>query len=287
MEKNKSIEKLLLNKKVSIVAHDSGGAQMLSSFTKIYKGKYFYTATGPALKIFKNQIFNFKNYPVIENINNSDFVITGTGLGSNLEFEAIKYCKKIKKKVYSYLDHWVNYKKRFIRKKKLILPDQIWVGDIDAKNIAIKEFKNISIILIPNPYWIESVNIYKKIKNKKKIKNILFVSSNIDRLKNKRINDLFIFKKFFNYIKNKDFNKIIIRKHPSEINNGFRSKIFYGKNIKFDISQNLTHSFKSCGEIYGHNSMALVIGKLCGLNTYHIDANNRLTIPKKFIDQVI
>ena len=286
MEKNKSIEKLLLGKKVSVISYDSGGAEVLSSFTKHYKAKYSFTVGGPAQKIFENKINNFKNLPLTKNIDKSDIVITGTGLDSDLEYEAIKYCKKNNKKVFSYIDHWVNYKKRFIRRNKLLLPNELWVGDNDAKKIAKKNFKKIKIVLVPNPYWIQSINNFKKIK--KIVSNtILFVSSNNDRSNNKRINDQVIFTKFLKYLKNKDIKKINIRRHPSEKNNKFKLKFYKKKFIKFDNNKNLLSSLSSCSKIFGHNSMALVLGKLCGLDTFHININGKLSIPKKFIDHII
>ena len=164
MEKIKSIEKTLLNKRVAIISHDSGGAEILSSFVKLYRAKYSYTVSGPAINIFKNKVNNFKILPLKQNVDNSDIIITGTGLGSDLEYKAIVYSKKKDKLVYSYLDHWVNYRKRFIRDKKLELPDEIWVGDKYAKKIASKLFDNVKFV--PNPYWSLTIKQFKKIKKK-------------------------------------------------------------------------------------------------------------------------
>ena len=286
MEKIKSIEKTLLNKRVAIISHDSGGAEILSSFVKLYRAKYSYTVSGPAIKIFKNKVNNFKILPLKQNVDNSDIILTGTGLGSDLEYKAIVYSKKKDKIVYSYLDHWVNYRKRFIRNKKLELPDEIWVGDKYAKKIASKLFDNVKFV--PNPYWSLTIKQFKKIKKKTSPNNIIFVSSNINRLKVKKYRDLVIFKKFLDFIKKKKINnKIIIRKHPTEKNNKFNSTIFKKNNIKLDVNKSLTSSICNCSMIFGHNSMALVIGKLCGLKTFHINIGEKISIPKQFIDQIV
>tara|TARA_B100000795_G_scaffold123085_1_gene91668 strand:- start:8164 stop:9027 length:864 start_codon:yes stop_codon:yes gene_type:complete len=286
MEKIKSIEKTLLNKRVAIISHDSGGAEILSSFVKLYRAKYSYTVSGPAINIFKNKVNNFKILPLKQNVDNSDIIITGTGLGSDLEYKAIVYSKKKDKLVYSYLDHWVNYRKRFIRDKKLELPDEIWVGDKYAKKIASKLFDNVKFV--PNPYWSLTIKQFKKIKKKINSNNIIFVSSNSNRLKVKKSRDLVIFKKFLDFVKKKKINnKIIIRKHPTEKNNKFNSKIYKKTNIKLDVNKSLTSSMCNCSMIFGHNTMALVIGKLCGLKTFHINVSEKISIPRQFIDQIV
>ena len=43
---------------------------------------------------------------------------------------------------FCFLDHWNNYKERFILKGKLFLPDVIYVSDNYALNIAKKHLKN-------------------------------------------------------------------------------------------------------------------------------------------------
>ena len=47
--------------------------------------------------------------------------------------------KKQEKKLIAYIDHWVEYKKRFLKDNKLIRPDEIWVSDkyafFEAKKI--------------------------------------------------------------------------------------------------------------------------------------------------------
>ena len=215
MEKIGQVKNYLLNKKVAIISSDSGGAEILSSFVKKYKSNYKFTLSGPAKKIFEKKYKKIKNLNLIENINFADLVITGTGLETKLELNAILKSKKKKKKVFSFIDHWVNYRKRFLWKKKLILPDEIWVGDIYAKNKALKIFKNVR--LIPNPYFEESLQNFKLFSRKKKNGSILYASSNIDRLNNKKLNDRIIFEKFLKYISIKNnFKKIIIRCHPSE-----------------------------------------------------------------------
>ena len=73
--------------------------------------------------------------------------------------------KNKNKKLIAYLDHWVNYRERFIYKKKIIQPNEIWVSDHFALNAAKKIFKKIPIKLKKNYYYYFLKNKIKK-KNK-------------------------------------------------------------------------------------------------------------------------
>ena len=76
----------------------------------------------------------------------------------------------------------------------------------------------------------------------------------------------------FFYVEN--FN-LFIRRHPTEENKKFknfnsRSKI----KITLDNNKNLINSLRNKFVICGHNSMAMVIGKICGLKTININIQN-------------
>ena len=51
------------------------------------------------------------------------------------------------------MDHWTNYKERFSWYKRNMIPDEIVVGDLYAKQIANKVFEKVKITYIKNPYW--------------------------------------------------------------------------------------------------------------------------------------
>ena len=84
-----------------------------------------------------------------------DMVLTSTSWQSKLELNAISYARSIGKKCISILDHWVNYRERFIREGELILPDEIWVCDNHAFALAKKTFPKIKIQKIKNYDLIE------------------------------------------------------------------------------------------------------------------------------------
>jgi hypothetical protein len=274
-----------IDKKICIVSNDAGGAKILKSQMNIMKCKFKFILTGPALNIFNKK----KNKPnIVKNIKSCDFVFTGTSGRSNLEFNVIKHCNKINKQVYSFLDHWVNYEKRFIRNNEIVLPTQIVVFDKYAFKIAKKYFYKV-LFVEKNPYWDE---LKKKIKIKKKsqkLKTILYVSSNFDRVNDKRYSDYDILKKFLKYTDNqKKFKKIIIRTHPSEDLSKYKKILINLPKIEFDKNKELINSIKKADIICGHNSMAMVSGHFCGLKTININLKGiKNTIPKIYIDESI
>lgn len=281
-------------KKILIVSHDAGGAEIISNFIKNFNLNCDYYIKGPAIKVFKNNLSKFKiknkTHIILKNYN---LIMTGTSLNNNLEFDIIRKASKEKIYTISFLDHWVNYLERFKRKNFLYLPNQIIVGDHDAYKIAIKKFQNSKIFFCKN-YFFENI---KKVK-RKKINNkneILYFSSNMDSFKNKRISD----KKILNYViklikKNKfktKIDKLIIRKHPSEKIKKFNYLKKKYNNFKIEIDKNysILNVLKNTNRAIGFDSMALVIAKIYGLMTINLYTSSKTSkkIPSKYIDYSI
>ncbi len=84
-----------------------------------------------------------------------DRIITGTGWGSDLERRAIDCALRLGVPVAAYLDHWVNYRRRFELSGRVLLPDEIWVGDEFAMKLALDAFPEAEIKLEPNQYFSE------------------------------------------------------------------------------------------------------------------------------------
>lgn len=154
---------------ITVVAHDAGGAEILSSWILRTKESFCLVLAGPAIEIFSRKLGNFKNYKLMDALNVSDWVLTGTSWQSNLEKNAIIESKLLKKKVVSFLDHWVNYKERFFLNDQNVLPDEIWVGDVEAFRIANENFPNSKVLLQENPYFLDIKFELDAFKIKKKI----------------------------------------------------------------------------------------------------------------------
>jgi hypothetical protein len=200
---------------LGIFSCDPGGAEILSSWLINYKGKYKVCLKGPAINIFKKKIKRLKNYSFNSVFNSSNKIITSTSWSSKHEINAIIQAKKYKKYAISILDHWVNYRERFIKNKILHLPNEIWVFNTKALEIAKNLFRKKVIIVKKNDLYfrkiIKQIKFLKKnIKNKN---NILYLTTpNVD----KKFSDLYFFKVFIKnlYLFKKSNIKIIFRLHP-------------------------------------------------------------------------
>ena len=132
----------LKNKKVLVVCCDAGGADVISCWLYISKFKNFdFYLSGPSIKIFKSKLKKINQKKRIT-LKKYDLIITGSSLKSIHEIEIIKKAKKLNILTVTFMDHWVNYKKRFFRRKKYFFPDIFVVMDSCAKKIAQKTFVN-------------------------------------------------------------------------------------------------------------------------------------------------
>ena len=59
-------------------------------------------------------------------------------------------------------------------------------------------------------------------------------------------------------------------------------------NIIIDKNKNLLFSLRKASVVFGHNSMAMVLAKICGLRTININViGQKNFIPSKYIDKFI
>ncbi len=165
--------------KVAVVSHDAGGAEILSSWLRRNKTPFCISLDGPAKKIFSRKFDECNSIALTEAINQSDWVLCGTSWQSNFERQAIVQAQIAGKKVVAFLDHWSNYEKRFKDSNTIILPDEIWVGDKEAKKLAEKIFPKIPVIQHSNPYFLDIKDELGSVKLRRKKKtetcSILYV----------------------------------------------------------------------------------------------------------------
>jgi hypothetical protein len=257
--------------KNAIVCHDAGGAEIISNYIKNVNN-YYLVLRGPAKKIFKNKfkkIYSFKLKNIIKNCN---LILCGTSAKSNLEVNAIKYGRKFNIKTIAFLEHWINYKERFLRNKKLFLPNEIYVGDKYAKKIAQKLFKNLPVKLISNPYWKNFCSQLKKNRKKRTYKKkeiILYFTENLKQINkinktNINFSDYDAINFFFKKIKyvSKKIDKIIFRVHPSESIKKYKKIILkYSNQFKIEVSKKnkLIEDINNCDIAVGCQTMAMVM----------------------------
>jgi hypothetical protein len=140
---------------IGIVADDAGGAELISSYIRENQLSCLYCLSDVAHEIFSNKLGDVTCLPMSELIDQSGWILCGTSSQSNLEWQALGMARSCGKKSVSYLDHWVNYPRRFDRGGVLQLPDEIWVGDDVALGIAKNDFPALPVRLVPNSIFKE------------------------------------------------------------------------------------------------------------------------------------
>ena len=264
--------------KISFICNDAGAANIIISWIKkkkLHNFSFFFN--GPAKEIAKIKIPAIRqDKSLIKCIKNSEIIITGSGWMSDLEYQAIKLSKSLNKKTISVVDHWTNYKDRFIRNNELVLPNEIWVTDKYAYKYASQIFSNTKIRLKKNIYLKELVNKVKlkekKFKKNRFEVNYLYVAepmrSNWGKKNQGEFQALDYFCKYLTLLKNYDEVVINLRLHPSEsrkkYNKWIQNKTNKGYKIKIDFNQNIENSIAKSDYIVGCQTYPMIIALLAG-----------------------
>ena len=254
---------------IGVIANDAGAANLILGWVKEHKFLNFYFClNGPAIKIFQDENFLKENLNLEEIMLKANAIITGTSHNSMLEHNARIYARKTNITSIAVIDHWVNYELRFIRNRRKVLPNIIWVFDEFAEKIAKNIFKRTKIEAYENFYV---NNLVKKIKplEKKNISistKILYVLEPI-RKKSIKKNLLFEFEvlDFFlskiHKLNTKDNLEIKLRPHPSEKAEKYEEwlKSNNSLNLSMTINSSMEEDIAWADIVIGYESFALVI----------------------------
>lgn len=263
---------------ITIVSHDAGGAEILASYVAKNNATYQLVLEGPAINIFKRRLGAIEIVTLDEGISSGDWCLCGTGWQSDLEWNAIEQTKNNGKRVIAFLDHWVNYQERFIRNGKQHLPDEIWVGDDSAENLAKKYFPLLPVKLVANPYF---VDIKRQIcelgsstdSSDQQHARVLLVCDNISgharlRYGDERYYGYTEFEAIEYFLQNTNIfesaiHTIVLRPHPSDPPGKYNKILESHKNIlKLSTGKSLIEEIAEADMVVGGESMAMVIGLL-------------------------
>lgn len=140
--------------KIAIITHDAGGSELLAAYVcrlpSEVRRHCVFSLEGPALRVFSRR-YPVDSLPMEVAVDQSDWVLCGTGWQSRHEWNAIRRAKIRGKRAVAFLDHWVNYSERFIRDGITAWPDELWVCDEWALARARIELPNVPVLLQENP----------------------------------------------------------------------------------------------------------------------------------------
>lgn len=264
---------------ITVVSHDAGGAEILSSYIKKQKLEVLYVLEGPARKIFERKLGSIKFSTLEDAIPQSTSILCGTSWQSDIEFNAIKLAHTLCIHSIAFLDHWVNYRERFVRKNETYLPNEIWVGDAIAEKMAQDIFIDIPITLVENPYEkeiLEDLNTVKKsrIYSPNSI-SILYVCEPLSEHALKQYGNAhhwgYVEEEALRYfllnlsVLKKSVERILIRPHPSE-REGKYDWLFKEFNLPIEIggARTLLEEIVDSDIVVGCESMAMVVALIAG-----------------------
>lgn len=307
---------MFTSKKVLIAACEAGGAQLLSSMLKVIDLKdCVFVLEGPARLVFQKNLgsISIRNYSE-QLIEDCDFVLTGTSLIPALERKAIACAKQKERRVISIIDHWVHYRERFIPQPvnnfsgniESVLPDEIWVSDDYAYDIAVRNsFPEHKIVLIDNYYFHNLQRVFQgEIKSETDKKKILYVCEPVfDDLEQLYGNGNYWgyneFDLISDLLKSVDLmservDTLILRLHPNEGPDkyNFLIKEYKGKTplkISNPAMKSIEEDCQESDYIIGVESMALVVGLHFGKKVFSClpaSANKKCCLPHKKIRRI-
>src|SRR5216684_1679442 len=121
---------------VAIVSHDAGGAEILASYVSRHDIVCRFVLEGQAVNVFKRRLGGVEICSLAQGLSACDEILCGTSWQSDLEWLAIQLAQRAGKPAIAFLDHWINYPERFIRKEVQHLPSELWVGDVETERLA-------------------------------------------------------------------------------------------------------------------------------------------------------
>lgn len=257
-----------LNEPTSVVANDAGGANQIVSFLRNNINKKTSIQpymNGPAKKIWQ---LNFPEIHLANSIENAvvgtKTLISGTGWQTDIEKKARADAKKNKIKSIAFLDHWVNYKERFIYKNTLQMPDELWVVDRYAFEIATNKFSNIPIKIVDDFYLKDQLKLINE--PALEYNQLLYILEPIRDNWGKSIQGEFqALDYFFRNIHKLELPEntiIVLRLHPSESRSKY--EIYIKKNHDYEVkiesdNTTLANSISSSKWVVGCQSYAMSI----------------------------
>ncbi len=139
---------------VAVVCHDAGAANIvLAEMQSAPQVKFLPVMQGPAARLWMQHGFKESAlWTLGDAMLTARSVLSGTGWATDLEHDARKCAKNLGLTSVAVIDHWVNYPARFERQGASVLPDELWVTDSYALDIAATCFQGQSIRLLPNRY---------------------------------------------------------------------------------------------------------------------------------------
>ena len=267
--------------KIGIVSHDAGAAEIISSYILRNSLECVFCLDGAAVRVFQRKLGKVKNNSLEYLVEQCDWLLSGTSFLSDLEWRALALAREAGKRSIVVLDHWVNYRQRFIRRGEWHWPDEVWLGDEIAMQIAKETLPELKHTLVPNAYFMDIQDEIRALSlpSRQPGLNVLYVC---EPLREDGI-ALHGDERYWGYTEEEalsyflshidclsdNITRIVVRPHPQEALDkydwavtGFDLPLVCGE------KKTLLEQIAACDVVAGCATMAMVVGLLAGKRVF-------------------
>jgi hypothetical protein len=211
-----------------------------------------------------------------------DQLVCGTSARAMLEWEAIRLARARRVQSAAMLDHWTNYRARFLRSETVQLPNEVWIGDHHAERRAQLELPGVRLRRVKNVYLEEAVDRILTLETAdapdRRGLRALYVTEPLDSgpleggspaLPQETSREALRF-----FLANLDrvstswgIEEVIVRPHPSEPSDKYLWAEGVDSRVRVSRDRTLEEQIASADLVAGVSSMALVISLFAGKRT--------------------
>lgn len=284
-----------------IISCEAGGAQILSSWIGEIcpEGNYTYCLQGPAEAIFRTRLGDIPRVELdaIQSLDRRfDRIMTGTSWMPDLERRAIAMTREKGIHSISVLDHWTNYRERFLPHHLWgaipddwfrYLPDEVWICDEYAHTLArTLGFPAERLTQIENPYLALVGRSLKDQTSKTLVPHaglrLLYISEPMADDLEKTYGDANYWGyteydlvkslvRDINFFLKKEIDlSVRMRLHPNEVAGKYDTLIEENPSILISMNADLLDDLVWADAVVGGESMALVIAVLAGKQVFSV-----------------
>lgn len=252
---------------LAVVCHDAGATNVILPLIAAERPEpVLPVMSGPAADLWRARFGTTATLSVEEAVDRAAAVLTGTGWASEQEHKARKLAKSRGLRTVAVIDHWVNYRERFVRGGVEMMPNEIWVTDDYAAALARSEFPDIPVHVKANLYLEEQ--LAKVSSPAKTDQEVLFVAEPVRSDWGRDSPGEF---QALDYLMERRSEAGIpedaalrIRAHPSDPPDKYDAWITSHPGVRLDRSDDLASALNRARWVAGCESYALVVGLHAG-----------------------
>lgn len=254
----------------AVVAHDAGAANLIIAWLKAWGWPVRVCVQGPALKLWRQSFPGQALWDTpAQAMAGCASLVTGTGWASTLEHDARREGRSRGLRVAAVIDHWVNYAPRFERAGEMVWPDELWLADAWAVEIAQQVLPPLPVRQLENLYFQAQVAqvapppgdgtllyVLEPVRNnwgrsmEGEFQALEYLLANCDRLAPGPV------------------RRVLLRPHPSDPPGKYARYLDANVDISLDHSADIAAALSQADVVVGVESFALTLALAAGRAVY-------------------